>query len=147
MNVGKKYDLTFSWILSMIISILGFSLNLVIEPGYWVAFLCISAITGFANGAELSIPITLVSEIGKSSKIPGLFVGVATMVSKINFGLAAGIGLVMLGIFGFNIADATTYSILYDVYVMIPLALKTMACLLLFLFRKNERKYMTSQFT
>ncbi len=143
MNIGKKYDLIYSWILSMIVSILAFLLNLVLEPGQWIIFLFISVITGFANGAELSIPITLVSEIGKLSKNPGVFVGVATMIGKINFGLAAGIGLMMLGAFSFNIRDTKTYFILYDVYVTIPLMLKTVACLLLYRFRKSENKFIT----
>ena len=126
-----------AWLSAMLLSLSAFLFSYMIQPSDWLLFLTISIVTGFAAGADVSVPVSLVAEFGKSRQSSGFYLGIWNMLVKCSYAAGAGIGLVLLGILDFNPNEPDSIAPLLNIYVIVPTALKLIACALLFLYRNQ----------
>ena len=106
-------------------------------PGDWVLFLMICLGSGMAVGTDLTIPASIVADLGETRGGTGTYFGIWNLVAKINLALAAGIALPLLGLFGYTPGSSEQREVLIAAYVLLPLGLKAVAVGLLYCWRKD----------
>lgn len=127
----------------MALSIAVFAVALTLGAGDWAAFYLISAISGAAVGADMTLlPAMLSRRLAEVGHSPGHAFGLWGFVNKFSLALAAGLALPALDAAGFvpggqNQPDAL--DALSLAYAGIPCALKAVAALILFLTPIQER--------
>lgn len=127
----------FTWMLSMGLAMASFVGAGFLGPGDWSWFLLICLISGVAVGADLTIPVSLVADLGERRSMAGAYFGIWNLIAKINLALAAGIVLPLLGFFGYTPGSSHSLNILVSSYVMLPMVLKGVALLLLLRWRRE----------
>ncbi len=129
----KHWGLERSWLVAMLLAIAAFASVLWMGPGDVGPFALVCAATGFALGADLVVPSSMLTGIvhkagfGKQSE--GQFFGWWTCVTKLNLALAAGLVLPLLALWGYSVGVQTTQSMstLTFAYAWAPSALKMLA--------------------
>ena len=104
--------------------------------GDWPWFLLICLVSGAAVGTDLTIPASIVADLGELRKMTGTYFGVWNLVAKINLALAAGIALPLLALFGYTPGSTAHAEVLIGAYVLLPLGLKSVALYLLYRWRQ-----------
>jgi len=132
LNKGKL----FAWKLSMVLAVVSFTFVLFVSPGDYLLYALVCLGSGFALGADLSLPPALLSELAtENSEQPkniGMQYSGLTCLNKLSLALAAGLSLPILGFIGFepaaeNTPDAMTK--LLWLYGGLPCLLKMLAIL------------------
>lgn len=131
--VGRPW----TWIMAMLLAMAGFSGTTFLGPGDWLWFLGVCVVTGLAVGTDLTIPASMVADLGEKHGATGTYFGIWNLVAKINLALAAGIALPLLAVLGYAPGNTNHTGVLIAVYVLLPLALKAVAITLLFSWRKT----------
>lgn len=126
-----------AWMLSMILAMLAFLGTATLGAGDVATFFIICVITGVAVGADLTIPASIVADLGESRGMAGTYFGVWNLIAKFNLALAAGIALPLLSALGYTPGDTQSLDALIGVYVLLPLALKAIALSLLVKWRTH----------
>lgn len=131
-RVGKKR----CWSISMAGSILGFIWATFLGPGDYVSFGLICVITGLCLGADLSMPFSMLSDVVKDSSNKAKYFAIWGMLGKSSLALAGSLGLLVLGILGYQPepGQAITEDIRWSIaitYALIPCVIKLGSLLLL----------------
>lgn len=125
-----------TWIIAMAMAMMSFVGAAFLGPGEWGLFLVICLVSGIAVGTDLTIPASIVADLGETRGATGTYFGVWNLVAKINLALAAGIALPLLSFFGYVPGDTEHRAVLIAAYVLLPVGLKTVALLLLYRWRR-----------
>jgi len=123
--------------MAMLLAMAGFSGVTFLGAGDWLWFLGVCIVTGLAVGTDLTIPASIVADLGEKHGATGTYFGIWNLVAKINLALAAGIALPLLAVLGYSPGNTTHTGVLIAVYVLLPLALKAVAITLLFSWRQT----------
>jgi GPH family glycoside/pentoside/hexuronide:cation symporter len=94
-------------------------------------------LSGIAVGTDLTIPASMVADLGEKQGSTGAYFGIWNLVAKVNLALAAGVALPLLAILGYEPGNPAHPEILIGAYVLLPLALKTVAVILLCRWRND----------
>jgi glycoside/pentoside/hexuronide:cation symporter, GPH family len=146
--LASKIGLARAWLLGMVLSIPAFIVVVVLGEGDLAGYLFVCIVTGFALGADLSLPAALVARLieenGERGKTEGTYFGLWNWVNKFNLALAPSFALGTLQWFSYSADTAKTDTFqnlgllqqiasdpLIWVYALVPCALKILAILLL----------------
>ena len=146
--LASKIGLARSWLLGMVLSIPAFIIVVVLGEGDLAGYLLVCIVTGFALGADLSLPAALVARLieenGERGKTEGTYFGLWNWINKFNLALAPSFALGTLQWFSYSADMAKTESYqnmgllqqlandpLLWVYALVPCALKLLAIVLL----------------
>lgn len=147
--LSSKIGLIHAWLWGMLISIPAFVVVVVLREGDLTGYLLVCVMTGFALGADLSLPAALVARIieenGERGKSEGTYFGLWNWVNKFNLALAPSLALGTLQWFSYTADMAKTDAYqkmnmlqqlandpLLWVYALAPCLLKLLAILLLY---------------
>lgn len=125
-RVGKPA----AWLAAMMASVAAFAGAFTLGAGDHAAFLAVCALSGFALGADLSIPPAMLADVVRDAgheERAGAYFGAWTFATKLNLAIAAGIALPALALFGYTPGEAQTVQPLYYAYCLLPCALKAAA--------------------
>lgn len=146
--LAGKIGLARSWLWGMVLSIPAFIIVIVLGEGDLAGYLFVCIVTGFALGADLSLPAALVARLieenGERGKTEGTYFGLWNWVNKFNLALAPSFALGTLQWFSYSADMAKTESYqsmgllqqlandpLLWVYALVPCGLKLLAIVLL----------------
>jgi Na+/melibiose symporter-like transporter len=146
--LSSKIGLARAWLIGMVLSIPAFIVVAVLGEGDLAGYLFVCIVTGFALGADLSLPAALVARLieenGERGKTEGTYFGLWNWVNKFNLALAPSFALGTLQWFSYSADTAKTDAFqnmgllqqiasdpLIWVYALVPCALKILAILLL----------------
>jgi len=140
-RLGKVH----AWAIAMIAAIVAFIWAWGLSAGDTKAYAAICVLSGFALGADLALPPSLLADvIGRDGeqRPAGAYFGLWTLATKLNLALAAGIGLPLLAALGYSpgTRSAPALSALAFVYAAVPCALKLGAIAALYRFNAVARR-------
>ncbi|MDQ2780425.1 MAG: MFS transporter [Pseudomonadota bacterium] len=134
-----------AWLAGMALAVVSFGWAALLGSGDVVAFTVVCVASGFALGADLSLPSALLTGViqraGHAERYEGSYFGWWNLATKLNLALAAGIALPLLGAFGYapGARDAQALWSLTVAYCLLPCVLKLAAAGLLWnLWLKRE---------
>ena len=136
-RVVQRLGRPWAWIIAMVLAALAFSMAALLGAGDWPLFLLICVLSGIAVGTDLTIPASMVADLGEKQGSTGAYFGIWNLVAKVNLALAAGVALPLLSILGYEPGNPAHPEILIGAYVLLPLALKTVAVILLCRWRND----------
>lgn len=125
-----------AWIISMVLAMVAFVGAAFLGAGDWLVFLVICVLSGAAVGTDLTLPASMVADLGEKQNATGIYFGFWNLVAKINLAIGAGIALPLLSLLGYTPGSVDHNDVLVAVYVMLPLTLKGIALLLLYRWRR-----------
>lgn len=134
-RIAQRIGRPRTWLLSMLLAMSAFAGAAFLGTGDWLWFLGICIVSGAAVGTDLTIPASMVADLGEKHRASGIYFGLWNLVAKINLALGAGIALPLLGVFGYAPGSTTHSHILIAAYVLLPLTLKGIAMALLYCWR------------
>lgn len=127
-----------AWAVSMLLAMLVFVWAWTLAVGDVWAFGLICVLSGVALGADLALPPSMLADMlardaGAGKPGAGACFGWWNFVTKANLALAAGLALPLLGLLGYapGTRDEVGLAALAVVYALVPVALKTLALVLL----------------
>lgn len=135
----RRIGLARSWLVGMLLAVVCFGWTASLEQGQHWAFAGICLLTGFALGADLSIPIALLARLierqGDQGSNDGAYLGWWNLASKLNLAIAAGLALPLLQWGGYapGSQDPQALERLAWAYALLPCLLKLIGAGLLFL--------------
>ena len=143
-KISRKLGKKVSWQLGMILAITSFSFAFFLQSGDIFYFVVICVISGIANGADLTLPFSILSDQiksvpkGDTPQINSGYFGFWQLVEKVNLALAAGLSLPLLGFFEYepSINSSNTEPLKF-MYAILPCALKILALMALIRFNKK----------
>jgi glycoside/pentoside/hexuronide:cation symporter, GPH family len=105
-RLAHRFGLRSTWLFGMALAVFAFVWTLGLGPGDRYAFLAVCVVTGFALGADLSLPPALLANVLASEdperRREGAFFGVWNLATKLNLALAAGLALPILQWLGYT---------------------------------------------
>lgn len=134
-RVGKRA----AWFAGMLLSVVTFVWAYRLGANEVVAFGVVCGLSGLALGADLALPPALLAEVidrdeaaGKPRR-EGAYFGLWNLLTKANLALAAGAGLPLLALLGYQpqATSATALHALSLTYALLPCVLKGIAALIL----------------
>lgn len=130
--LAKRIGKIRAWQCSMVIAVLSFSWVLLLAPGDLSVYGLICLFSGFALGAEMALPPSILAETIQQSpdKSAALKYSGLSFISKVSLSIAAGVCLPLLGMLGFEPGtDSGSSSAVYLLYMYgaLPGALKLIA--------------------
>ncbi|HEX4878664.1 MAG TPA: MFS transporter [Limnobacter sp.] len=146
--LAGKIGLARAWLIGMMAPIPAFVMVVLLGQGDLVGYLWVCILTGFALGADLSLPAALVARLiednGERGQTEGTYFGLWNWVNKFNLALAPSFALGTLQWFNYsadvsrsesfqamNLMGQIAADPLIWVYALLPCALKLLALLLL----------------
>ena len=146
----KHIGLTKSWLLGMVLSIVIFAWAMQLGSGDTTAFIVICALSGIALSADLTIPSALlagvIADAGDRGRAEGAYFGWWNFATKLNLALAAGLTLPLLGLMGYTPGTLQPQALtaLTIVYCLVPIAIKLVAALVLYMLMIHPSAQTTS---
>lgn len=135
-SLSKKFGRPKAWFAAMLLAVLAFVGAGALGNGDWPWFAVICFASGIAMGADLTIPSSIVADLGESRGHTASYFGVWNLIAKMNLALAAGVALPLLGWMGYTPGTGAQTDVLVMAYVLLPLSLKLGAMILLWCWRK-----------
>ncbi|HEX4917908.1 MAG TPA: MFS transporter [Limnobacter sp.] len=146
--LAGKIGLARAWLIGMVAPIPAFVMVVLLGQGDLVGYLWVCILTGFALGADLSLPAALVARLiednGERGQTEGTYFGLWNWVNKFNLALAPSFALGTLQWFNYSADVSRNESFqamglmaqiaadpLIWVYALLPCALKLLALILL----------------
>lgn len=136
-----------AWLAGMALAVAVFAWAGLLGAGDIQAYGLICGLSGFALGADLALPPSLLADLlarpVEARDVPRATSGAAfgwwNFVTKANLALAAGLALPLLAVFGYSPGsrEADAVAALATVYALVPLALKLAAMALLWAWRRR----------
>ena len=135
-----------AWLAGMGLAVLVFAWAGLLGAGDSWAYGLICVLSGFALGADLALPPSLLADLlarpaspAEARAAPGAAFGWWNFVTKANLALAAGLALPLLALLGYSPGsrEAGGVSALAAVYAVVPLVLKLGAMALLWAWRRR----------
>lgn len=136
-QVVRALGLARAWLCAMGLAVAAFAWVLALGAGDGAGFVAVCIASGVALGADLTIPGALLTGVvqrdGQGARAEGVYVGWWNSATKLNLGLAAGVGLPLLALAGYapGQRDPQALRALTLAYVAVPCGLKLMAAALL----------------
>jgi len=124
-----------SWMVAMVITIIGFIWATFLGPGDFISYAMICVLTGICLGADLSMPFSLLSDLIAESPNKAKYFGVWAMIGKSSIAIAGSLGLLVLGKLGYQPGSATgemTRNYLAISYAFIPCIIKLFSLIILY---------------
>jgi Na+/melibiose symporter-like transporter len=125
-----RLGLVRAWLAGMALAIVTFAWAATLGAGDVAAYTAVCVASGFALGADLSLPGALLAGViqraGHGGRLEGAYFGWWNFATKLNLALAAGIALPLLGLFGYAPGgrDAPALQALTLAYCALPCVLK-----------------------
>lgn len=141
-RLSARYGKVAAWAIAMVAATVSFAGAAALGGGDRVAFATICVLSGFALGADLALPPSLLADLierpGATGRA-GAYFGLWTLATKLNLALAAGLALPLLSALGYSPgqSDAEGLTALSIVYAIVPCALKGAALMALVMFRRS----------
>ncbi len=136
-KLSLKYTKTYSWLISMIFSVITFSGVYFLDQGDLFPYLLICIFSGFASGGDISIPPSLLTSkiiFDKVKTHSAVFFGIYNFLNKSALAIGSGFAFIYLGYNGINMAE-NAYNLeaskILILYSLIPLILKIISIILL----------------
>jgi Na+/melibiose symporter-like transporter len=120
----------------MLLAIMAFAGAASLGAGDWPLFALVCVGSGLAMGADLTIPASLVADLGEGKGRTASYFGIWNLIAKFNLALAAGVALPLLGWFDYAPGQGGNPQVLVMTYVLLPLSLKLCAMVLLWRWRE-----------
>ena len=145
-NLSKKYGKYETWLISMLISVFVFVWVIFIQPGDLLSYAAICILSGFALGADLSLPPSIIADrlTQQKNQAQATFTyGVMAFIPKLALAIASGGGLLILGLSGFEAGEANTLNTLYALvflYGLLPCIIKFISAYMLYRLIKQNKK-------
>ncbi len=133
----QRLGLAPSWLAAMALAVASFAWAALLGPGDHLAYAAVCVASGFALGADLSLPGALLAGViqraGHAGRLEGAYFGWWNCAGKLNLALAAGLALPLLQWAGYEpgARDAQALHALALAYCALPCALKAAAAALL----------------
>lgn len=149
----QRLGLAKSWLLGMVLSIAVFAWAMQLGSGDTTAFIVICALSGIALSADLTIPSALlagvIADAGDRGRAEGAYFGWWNFATKLNLALAAGLTLPLLALMGYTPGTQQPQALmaLTIVYCLVPIAIKIVAALMLYVLMIRPSTPATSTFT
>lgn len=128
--LAKVYSKVLAWRLSMALAALTFVWAFFLTPGDYSYYIAICLCSGFALGADLSLPPSIltdrIAEYGEEESSARYF-AIMTFLNKGCLALASGLALPILGVWGIEAGTQVVYGehyVLVITYALIPSVLK-----------------------
>lgn len=125
-----------AWLWAMLLAIMAFAGAASLGAGDWPLFALVCVGSGLAMGADLTIPASLVADLGEGKGRTASYFGIWNLIAKFNLALAAGVALPLLGWFDYAPGQGGNPQVLVMTYVLLPLSLKLCAMVLLWRWRE-----------
>jgi len=143
-RLSARFGKVAAWGASMVAAVVAFVGAALLGPGDVAAFAAICVLSGFALGADLALPPSILADvIGRQGAMrsTGAYFGVWTLATKLNLALAAGIALPLLAYLGYapGSRDPQALFALAVTYAAVPCALKLVAIAALASYARSVR--------
>lgn len=131
--LSKKIGKYHTWLLSMVLSIVVFIWVLLLQPGDIVSYSMICVLSGFALGADLSLPASIIADQVNAKKAEARatqYYGVMAFIPKLALALASGCAFLLLDKSGFVVAAGNTPEALQTLlilYGLVPCIVKLLS--------------------
>lgn len=134
--LAGRIGLRNAWLVGISFAVLAFVWALGLGRGDIVPFWIVCVLTGLALGADLAMPPALLAAViaghGDTGRREGAYFGLWNLATKFNLAIAAGLGLPLLGLFGYVPGTAGEPPLVLTLaYAGLPSALKLAAGALL----------------
>lgn len=136
-RIAQRVGRPVTWAIAMILAMAAFCSAAFLGAGDWIIFLGICLVSGVAVGTDLTIPASMVADLGERKGATGVYFGIWNLVAKINLALAAGIALPLLAALGYTPGMTSHQDILILAYVALPLFVKFLALIFLYRWRHS----------
>lgn len=150
-RLSQKWDDKLkAWLFAMILAVLSFIWVLLLNPGDLVAYALICIISGFAFGAELSLPPSILADyiaLQKREKESGFLYSQLTLLTKLSLAGATAAVFPILDSAGFKPADVndkSSLSVLVICYGLVPCLIKLFS--IGFLIRQLHGHHFTKEY-
>ncbi len=146
LKLVARIGLARTWLCGMGLAVLSFAWATLLGAGDVLPFAAVCIASGVALGADLSLPGAMLTGViqqeGHAEQREGGYFGWWNLATKLNLALAAGIGLPLLGAFGYAPGgrDADALWALTVAYCLLPCVLKLGAAFLLWLLWLRKEK-------
>jgi Na+/melibiose symporter-like transporter len=128
--LAGRIGLRNAWLLGMAFAVLAFAWTLGLGHQDVRAFWVVCVLTGLALGADLAMPPALLAAViganGDAGRHEGAYFGIWNLATKMNLAFAAGLGLPLLALLGYQPGSGTG-GVLALGYAALPSALKLAA--------------------
>lgn len=142
--LSKKLDKYRAWLLSMILSVGVFSWVAMLSPGDAVSYGVICVLSGFALGADLALPASIIADRINASQAETRatqYYGVMAFIPKLALALASGCAFLILDRTGFAVASVnseTALQALLLLYGLLPCIMKLLAAICLWMLINSQ---------
>ena len=140
--LSRKLSKAAAWFVGMVMTAAAMALAIFVGPGDFYWFLAISVFTGLGIGADYGLPPSILADVinaqegGDSKGKTGTYFGLWALATKLATAIGAAGSLPVAAFLGFN-PDKKEYdaTALMFVYIVLPVAIKIIAALLLWFIR------------
>lgn len=142
--VSKKLDKYRAWLISMALSIAVFIWVILLSPGDKLSYGIICILSGFALGADLALPASIVADRINTSHAESRatqYYGVMAFIPKLALAVASGFSFLILDRYGFAVASSNTEMALQSLlmlYGLAPCIIKLLAAICLWILIKTQ---------
>ena len=145
--LSKRTSKAAAWFVGMVLTAIAMSCAIFIGPGDFYWFLAISVLTGLGIGADYGLPPSILADVinstegGDSRGKTGTYFGLWALATKLATAIGAAGSLPVAAMLGFNPAnDEYSSSALVVVYIVLPVAIKIIAALLIWVIRIEAQR-------
>lgn len=145
--LSKKLDKYRAWLISMLLSIAVFIWVVLLQPGDIVSYSIICILSGFALGADLALPASIIADRINASNDEARasqYYGVMAFIPKLALALVSGFAFLILDKVGFIAAGentSATLGTLLLLYGLVPCMVKCLAATALWKLINTQGKY------
>ena len=140
--LSRRLSKAAAWFIGMVLTAVAMALAIFVGPGDFYWFLAISVITGMGIGADYGLPPSILADVinaqegGDSRGKTGTYFGLWALSTKLATAIGAAGSLPVAAMLGFNPAKGSydTTALIF-VYIVLPVAIKIIAALLLWFIR------------
>lgn len=140
--LSRRLSKAAAWFVGMVLTAVAMALAIFIGPGDFYWFLAISVVTGLGIGADYGLPPSILADVinaqegGESRGKTGTYFGLWALATKLATAIGAAGSLPVAQLLGFNPAKGlySTTALIF-VYIVLPVAIKIVAALLLWFVR------------
>ena len=142
--LSKKLDKYRAWLVSMVLSIIVFIWVIMLQPGDVVSYSIICILSGFALGADLSLPASIIADRINDRNAEARatqYYGVMAFIPKLALAIASGCAFLILDKNGFIVAGQNSQAALQSLlmlYGLVPCIIKLLAAICLWKLIKTQ---------
>ena len=142
--LSKRLDKYRAWLISMLLSVAVFIWVILLTPGDVVSYGIICMLSGFALGADLALPASIIADrinARKAESRATQYYGVMAFIPKLALAIASGCAFLMLDSVGFVVAATNTENAMQTLlmlYGLAPCIIKFLAAICLLILIKTQ---------